>query len=78
MPHIAVKMFPGRTPEAKTQLAEALTKAMMDVLQTPESAISVGVEDVAPEAWNEAVAKPEIVGKMDTIFKKPGYDLPKA
>lgn len=76
MPHIVVKMFPGRTPEQKAGLAQALTKAMMDNLGTPESAISVGIEDVEKNAWMEQVAKPEIGGKAATIFKKPGYEIP--
>ncbi len=76
MPHIVVKMFPGRTPEQKTQLSEALARAMMDTLGTPDSAISIGIEDVAQKDWMDQVAKPEIAGKAATIFKKPGYDIP--
>lgn len=76
MPHIVVKMFPGRTPEQKTALAEALTKAMVDTLGTPESAISIAVEDVEKRDWMDTVAKPEIAGKPETIFKQPGYEIP--
>jgi 4-oxalocrotonate tautomerase len=35
--------------------------------------ISVGIEDVAPKDWTERVYKPDILGKPDTIYKKPGY-----
>lgn len=75
MPHIVVKMFPGRTPEQKTALAEALTKAMVESLGTPESAISIAVEDVEKRDWMDTVAKPEIAGKPETIFKQPGYEI---
>ncbi len=76
MPHIVVKMFPGRTPEQKTELAQALTRAMMATLGTPESAISVGIEDVEKHDWMNKVAGPDIRGKADTIFKTPGYEIP--
>jgi 4-oxalocrotonate tautomerase len=76
MPHIVVKMFPGRTPEQKSSLAQALTKAMMENLGTPETAVSVGIEDVEKGEWMDKVAKPEIAGKSGTIFKKPGYEIP--
>jgi 4-oxalocrotonate tautomerase len=76
MPHIVVKMFPGRTPEQKASLADALTKAMIANLGTPESAVSVAVEDIEKADWMDKVAKPEIAGKPATIFKKPGYEIP--
>ena len=73
MPHIVVKMFPGRTPEQKQILADALTQAMIATLQTPADAISVAMEK---RDWMDKVAKPEIAGKAATLFKKPGYDIP--
>lgn len=75
MPHIVVKMFPGRTADQKTELAEALAKTMMATLGVPESACSVAVEDVEKSEWMSAVAYPDIKGRADTIFKKPGYDI---
>jgi 4-oxalocrotonate tautomerase len=39
-----------------------------------EGAVSVAIEDVDPATWVEAVFKPEILGKSETLFKKPGYD----
>jgi 4-oxalocrotonate tautomerase len=75
MPHIVVKMFPGRTPEQKASLAEALSQAMMTNLGVPESAVSVGVEDIEKDDWMDKVAKPDISGKAATIFKKPGYEI---
>ena len=76
MPHIVVKMYPGRSDIDKARLAEALSKAMIDTLGTSEKAISVGIEDVTPENWGVQVYRPEIAGKLDTIFKAPGYEPP--
>lgn len=74
MPHIVVKMFSGRTAAQKAELAQALTEAMTR-LGTPESAISIGIEDVDKRDWMDKVAKPEIAGKPETIFKPPGYEI---
>jgi 4-oxalocrotonate tautomerase len=34
----------------------------------------VGIEDIEPADWSEKVYKPDILGKLETIYKKPGYD----
>ncbi len=39
-----------------------------------EPAVSVSIEDVEPSDWVETVYKPDIIGKADTLYKKPGYD----
>ena len=77
MPHIIVKMHAGRSDEVKQQLAQALTKALMDTIGSSEKSISVGIEDVAPDEWGAKVYRPDIAAKLDTIFKAPGYDPPK-
>lgn len=76
MPHIVVKMYAGRSDADKMRLAEALTKAMIETLGSSEKSISVGIEDVKPEDWGAQVYRPEIAGKLDTIFKAPGYEPP--
>lgn len=72
MPHINVKLYSGRNAEQKQALADALTKTMMSVLGSKEESISVGIEDVAPDAWADTVNKPEILDKPDTVYKRPG------
>ena len=36
--------------------------------------MSVAIEDVEPGNWAEQVYRPDILGKMQTVYKKPGYD----
>jgi 4-oxalocrotonate tautomerase len=72
MPHVIVKLFPGRSDTQKARLAAAITQAVMAEAKCSEDAVSVGIEDVAPEDWDRTVLKPEIEGKADTLFKKPG------
>ena len=74
MPHVIVKLYAGRSDKQKDALAEAITKAVMTTLQYGEESVSVGIEDVKPEDWVEKVYKPDILGKSQTLYKKPGYD----
>jgi 4-oxalocrotonate tautomerase len=74
MPHVIVKMYAGRSEQQKKNLAAAITQAVMTTLSHGEDAVSVAIEDVAPENWVEKVYKPDVLGKPDTIYKTPGYD----
>jgi 4-oxalocrotonate tautomerase len=74
MPHVIVKMHSGRTAADKERLAAELAKAVTAAIGSADKSISVGIEDVAPAEWTEKVYKPDILGKADTIYKKPGYD----
>ena len=73
MPHVIVKLHAGRSEKLKAKLAEEITKAVISALNSSEDAISVGIEDVKPEHWTETVYRPDILGKSETIYKKPGY-----
>ena len=73
MPHVIVKLWPGKSEQQKTQLAEAITKDVMRILHYGEDAVSVAMEEVTPADWEEEVYKPDIVAKSDQLFKKPGY-----
>ena len=74
MPHVIVKLYSGRSEQQKAGIAEAITKAVMASTGSGEGAISVGIEDITPSDWTEEVYKPDILGKPDTLFKKPAYD----
>jgi 4-oxalocrotonate tautomerase len=76
MPHVIVKLHAGRPDALKTRLAQEITKAVMAVLKLDADAVSVGIEDVRPKDWAEKVYRPDILGRSDTIYKKPGYDPP--
>ncbi|MFE8071759.1 tautomerase family protein [Marinobacteraceae bacterium S3BR75-40.1] len=75
MPHVVVKLWPGKSEEQKQRLAEAITREMVDILQSGEQSISIGFEEVPAEEWKEAVYDPEIRGKSETLYKKPGYSM---
>jgi 4-oxalocrotonate tautomerase len=74
MPHVLVKLWPGKLERQKTKLAEEITKAVMTTLNYGEESVSVALEEIDPKDWTEKVYKPDILGKPETIYKKPGYD----
>ena len=76
MPHVIVKLYSGRSEQQKTKLAEEVTKAVMAALNCGEQSVSVGIEDVESKDWAEKVYKPDILAKLETIYKKPGYNPP--
>jgi 4-oxalocrotonate tautomerase len=75
MPHVIVKLWPGKSEQQKTRLAEAITKDVMDILHYGEGSVSVAMEEVKSQNWAEKVYKPDIQDKWDKLHKKPGYDV---
>lgn len=71
MPHIIVKMYPGRTKEQKEQLAKGIFDAALKAISCPPDVISVAVEEISPDKWQEEVVIPLIEGKADTVVIKP-------
>jgi 4-oxalocrotonate tautomerase len=74
MPHVIVKLWPGKSEQQKNRLAEAITKNVMDILQYGEESVSVAMEEVKPQDWVERVYKPDIERNLAKLYKKPGYD----
>jgi 4-oxalocrotonate tautomerase len=74
MPHIIVKMFPGRTEEQKQRLADAITNDVADIAKCDETSISVAIEEVNPQEWPEKVYRPDILNAESTLYKKPGFN----
>jgi 4-oxalocrotonate tautomerase len=75
MPHVIVKLWPGKSEKQKARLAEVIAKDVTNVLGYPEESVSVALEEVGPQDWAEKVYKPDIVNKPEQLYKKPGYDL---
>ena len=75
MPHVIVKLWPGKSERQKRELAERITKDVMRVLEYSEDSVSVAMEEVAQEAWAEQVYQPDIVQAADRLYKTPGYRM---
>ncbi len=74
MPHVIVKLWPGKTEKQKTRLAEAITKDVTEILHYGEHSVSVAMEEIKPNEWAEKVYRPEIKNNLKNLYKKPGYD----
>lgn len=55
-------------------LAEAITKSVVEILQSEEKSVSVAIEEVEPADWPEKVYRPDILENQARLYKKPGYD----
>ena len=75
MPHVIVKLWPGKSDQQKTRLAEKISKEVMDVFNYAEESVSVGFEEISSQDWKEKVYKPDIRDKWDELYKKPGYEM---
>ena len=75
MPHVIVKLWPGKSERQKTRLTEAIVKDVTDVLGYGEESVSVAFEEISSRDWAEKVYKPDILGNSEKLYKKPGYDL---
>ncbi|MDP0499907.1 MAG: tautomerase family protein [Verrucomicrobiota bacterium JB022] len=75
MPHIAVKVIPGKTEAQKQRLADAITRDVVEIFGYEEAAVSIALEEIPAERWKEDVYLPEIQGHPQRLLKEPGYQL---
>jgi 4-oxalocrotonate tautomerase len=74
MPHVIVKLLPGRSELQKTRLAEEIVKDVVAIAKCEEKSGSVAFEEIKPEDWAEKVYKPDILDSPEKLYKKPGYN----
>lgn len=68
MPHIAITMYPGRTPEQKQNIANKVQELFVEELGIDKKVISVSVEDIPKEKWEDSMKE----FSEDIIYIKPG------
>ena len=73
MPHISVKLYPGRSEQQKARLCEQIVKAVTSTAGCGEDSVSVAIEEVQPGDWKKKVYDPDIAENWDKLYKKPGY-----
>jgi 4-oxalocrotonate tautomerase len=74
MPHVIVKLYPGRSEQQKIKLAEEIVKDVVAIAKCEEKSVSVAFEEIEPEEWDEKVYRPDILNKSETLYRKPGYN----
>ncbi|MBR5933832.1 MAG: tautomerase family protein [Treponema sp.] len=73
MPHIAIKMYPGRDEATKKKLADAILETASRELARGKEHFSVSIEDVPQDEWKEKVYD-KVKSDKNTIIQ-PGYEM---
>jgi len=69
MPHVIVRLWPGKSEQQKTRLAEEIAKDVMDVLKYGEESVSVAIaksnhrRSLALQPWRKLRDRPRTLGK---------------
>ncbi|HRX15846.1 MAG TPA: tautomerase family protein [Spirochaetota bacterium] len=74
MPHVIIKMYPGRGEDIKKDLVQQIAKVIQDKTGCDDNSISVSIEEIAAGEWPEKVYRPDIMEKANLLYKKPGYN----
>lgn len=67
MPYVDIKCFP-RSEEAAKQMADKIYDVLLETWECPPHGISVSIEMVTPEEWDEKVKVPEMDPRDDTML----------
>lgn len=73
MPHVIVKLWPGRNDEIKGNLAKRIANTVAEELNVDMSDVSVAIEEVPREEWGEKIYKVENKDNPN-IYHKPDYE----
>ena len=67
MPYIAIKSFP-KDQATKESVVEKINEIFLEVWGCPQEAITISIEDVLPEDWDEKIVKSEINPKKENMM----------
>ena len=71
MPYIAIKAYP-KDAETKKKVVDEINEIFKKYWGCPPEAISISMEEFAPETWEEKVVKPEILPNADKMMVLSG------
>ena len=67
MPYIAIRSWP-KDEETVNRVVERINQVFLEEWGCPPQALTISLEEVAPENWQEQVVKPEIEPRMDKMM----------
>jgi 4-oxalocrotonate tautomerase len=70
-----MRLWPGKSEQQKTQLAEEIVKDVMSILNYGEESVSAAIEEVKPQDWADNVCTPDIVNRNEKLYRKPGCTM---
>ncbi|MBO0453397.1 tautomerase family protein [Candidatus Enterococcus murrayae] len=62
MPHLSVRLYPGRSKEVKQEFADKLQAFVVKELGCEPNVVSVSFKEIAPEKWKDVIDD-EIAGE---------------
>ena len=68
MPHVNIKLYPGRSEEVKKELANKIAKVVSEVAGTSLGSISVAIEEIEKENWMKDVYEKDIIEKRELLY----------
>lgn len=74
MPHVVVKLIPGKSDELKSRMAQEIVLSAVSVLGYDQEAVSVAFVEISPGDW-EDLYQNEITAHPELLYKKPGYSM---
>lgn len=74
MPHVIVKLYPGRSERQKQHLADEIAKDVAAIAICEDKSVSIAIEEIDKDDWAESVYKPDILDNKNCLYKKPGYN----
>ena len=55
MPHVIVKLYPGRSEEQKIRLAAEIVKDVVAIAKCEDKSVTVAIEEIDKEDWADKV-----------------------
>jgi 4-oxalocrotonate tautomerase len=74
MPHVIVKLWPGKSDAQKQRLADLITQNVIDVLHYGDESVSVAFEEIPAAQWKKKVYD-DLLRHPEILYKKPGYTM---
>jgi len=73
VPHVIVKLWPGKSEAHKRRLTDAIVESVTGILSCGAQSVSVGFDEVPPDDCMTHVFQPDIARKWSSLTKQPGY-----
>ena len=67
MPYVSIKAYP-KDEETKKKVVDKINQLFLEEWGCPQGALTVSLEEIAPDEWDEKVLKAEIEPKKDNIM----------
>ena len=67
MPYISIKAYP-KDDETKRKTAEAILEVIQKTMGAEPEWVTISMEDIEPDEWEEKVVKAEILPNMDHVL----------